>query len=92
MLKMTDVPRPNNVFWIVDSGVIKVIQSQPQREVLLGTETARLWELIDLEEHTVTDLINIMRDEGIEEGVVINTLNRLKAIELITSENFLWKE
>lgn len=92
MLRPTDVPRPNNVFWVSEPGFIKVVQAEPRREVLLAGETAHLWELLDAEEYAVADLVARMVAEGIQEAYTLQLLNRLLALDLITTQNYLWKE
>lgn len=92
MLRLTDVPRPNNVFWVSEPGFIRVVQPEPRREVLLAGERAQLWELIDAEEYSVKDLVALMAAEGIQETRTLELLNRLLTLDLITVQNYLWKE
>lgn len=92
MLKPTDVPKPNFVFWLAEPGFVKVVQPEPRREVLFSGESARLWELIDAEEYTVTDLVALMAAEGVEEIRSLGLLEQFLSLGLLTSENFLWKE
>ncbi len=92
MLRPTDVPKPNNVFWMCGPGFVKVVQPEPRREVLFSGDSARLWELIDAEEHTVTSLLQCMAAEGTVEERSLSMLDELLRLELITTENYLWKE
>lgn len=91
MLVPTDVPKHNNTFWLSGPGFIKVIQPEPRREILFSGETARLWELIDLQEYTVGELVTRMAEEGMTEERARHLLGRFREMGLITVENFLWK-
>jgi hypothetical protein len=92
MLKPTEIPRPNNIFWLSGNGFVKLVQAEPKREVLFASEAAKLWELIDAEEYTIEELVERMKREGVEEAEVFRLLDEFESLNLITSQNYLWQE
>ncbi len=92
MLKPMEVPKPNNVFWLSGQGFVKLVQMEPKREVLFAGKAAKLWELIDAEEYTVEELVERMADEDVEETEVLRLLDNFESLNLITIQNYLWKE
>lgn len=91
MFAPTDVPKSSNTFWLAGDGYVRVVQAEPQREIFLTGAAARLWEWIDDQVHTVVELVTLLAAEGVPPEQSTQTLERFRALGLITTENYLWK-
>ncbi len=77
--------------WFDEINYIKILQTEPKREVYLTRCEMDIWRLLAEEDYTVNSIIEKLQDKH-EKDVVLESLGKLDEYMLISKKkNYLWK-
>lgn len=77
--------------WFDEINYIKILQTEPKREVYLTRCEMDIWRLLAEEDHTINNIIERLQDKH-EKDVVLEALSKLDEYMLISEKkNYLWK-